>query len=157
MRMLDRTDARILLAWDSDPLATTVGLSRDLGLARNTVQARQRRMEADDSLAPPSTRTHPARLGYPLLAFVRAEISQGDVDQAVRTLIRIPEILELHATTGDHDILARVVATDADDLHRVTRQMLRCPEVMRTSTALAMRELIPYRTATLLSRLANQP
>ncbi|WP_449353777.1 AsnC family transcriptional regulator [Streptomyces malaysiensis] len=39
-RTLDATDARILLALASEPRATVVALAEQLGLSRNTVQAR---------------------------------------------------------------------------------------------------------------------
>lgn len=153
MTDLDSTDARIMLALDGDPQATTVALAQRLGLARNTVQAHRQRLEAH-CLAAPSRRLGPARLGYPLLAFVTLEISQGDLEETVTALLEIPEVLELHATTGDGDLIARVVARDANDLHRVTRRMLTSPSVMRTRTSLALRELIGHRMAPLLERLA---
>ncbi len=155
VHILDPTDARLALALDAQPEATTVGLARRLGLARNTVQARLARLEAD-CLAEPSRRLPAAALGYPLMAHVSLEISQGDIDATVAGLERIPEVLELHATTGDGDLIARVVARDADDLHRVTRQMLASEGVTRSSTAVALREYIPLRLGPLLLRLLEQ-
>jgi DNA-binding Lrp family transcriptional regulator len=152
MRELDQIDAQILLALDDDPQATVVALARRLGLARNTVQARLQRLQTQ-GLARFSRRVDPATLGYPMLAFVTLEISQGDIDHTVEALRAIPEILEAHATTGDGDLLARVVARNADDLHRVTRDMLASPSVMRTRTSVALREYIPLRTGPLLRRL----
>jgi len=156
MRGLDRLDARIVLALDDDPQATVVALARRLGLARNTVQARLARLEAH-GLGRVSRRVDPAALGYPLLAFVTLEITQGDIDRTVEALARIPEILEVHATTGDGDLLARVVARDADDLHRVTRDMLASPSVVRTRTSVALREYVTARTGPLLRRLEGAP
>ena len=43
MSLIDPLDARILLALDDDPAATILSLSRTLGVARNTVQARLKR------------------------------------------------------------------------------------------------------------------
>lgn len=149
---IDAVDARILLALDDDPQATTVALAQRLSLARNTVQAHRQRLEAR-CLAEPSRRVDPARLGYPLLAFVTLEISQGDLDDTVDALLAIPEVLELHATTGDGDLIARVVARDAEHLHHLTRRMLTSPSVMRTRTSLALRELIGHRVGPLLGRL----
>jgi DNA-binding Lrp family transcriptional regulator len=154
MRPLDRTDARVLLALDDDPQATTVALAGRLDLARNTVQARQHRLELE-VMSKPSRRLDPVHLGYPLMAFVTLEISQGDLDATVESLQHLPEILELQATTGDGDLVARVVALDPNDLHRVTRQMLESPSVTRTRTSLALRELIPHRIGPLLERLAG--
>src|SRR4051794_40628207 len=149
---LDRLDARIVLALDDDPQATVVALARRLGLARNTVQARLHRLQTQ-WLARGTRRVEPPTLGYPPPAFVTMEITQGDIDHTVEALRAIPEILEVHATTGDGDLLARVVARDADDLHRVTRDMLAGPSVVRTRTSVALREYVPLRTAPLLDRL----
>ena len=52
MHLLDSLDADILLVLDRDPQATVLSLSRSLGVARNTVHARLRRLLSDGSLAP---------------------------------------------------------------------------------------------------------
>jgi DNA-binding Lrp family transcriptional regulator len=155
MRDLDGVDATVVLALDDDPQATVVALARRLGLARNTVQARLQRLQTQ-WLGRVSRRVDPATLGYPMLAFVTLEISQGDIDRTVEALRAIPEIMEVHATTGDGDLLARVVARNADDLHRVTRDMLSGPSVRRTRTSVALREYVPLRTGPLLERLARE-
>lgn len=154
-RTVDRTDAAIMLALDVDPLATTTALSEQLGFARNTVQSRARRLESDGALTAPSSRLRPHALGYGLLAFVFIQISQGELDPTVEALAAIPEILELYAATGDADLIARVVATDPEDLHRVTRLIVGSSGVERTSTSLAARELIPLRMRPLLERMAE--
>ncbi len=63
MTPLDATDARILSALDDDPAATALALSRTLGLARNTVHARLRRLESGGALGPVSRRIRPSALG----------------------------------------------------------------------------------------------
>jgi len=153
VRPVDATDARILLALDEDPQATTVALARRLGLARNTVQARLRALEGLPGLNPPSSRVSPAGLSRPIVAFVSLVISQGDIEAITVQLSEVPEIMEMYAVTGDYDILAKVAARDPVDLHRVTRRLLEIPSVVRTSTAMAAVELVPPRTAPLLHEL----
>jgi len=153
--MLDRTAARVLLALDEDPLATTVALSDRLGLARNTVQSRQRRIEADGTLAPPSVRVRPERLGRPLLAFVTLEIGQTGGETTLEEIAALPEVCEVHAITGDADLLVRVVARDSADLYRVMQSLLACAGVVRSNTALSMVELVPLRTAPLLHEIVD--
>jgi DNA-binding Lrp family transcriptional regulator len=154
VRELDATDARILRALDDDPQATVVALSRTLGLARNTVQARLRSLEERGVLCPPSTRVRPTAIGRPVLAYVTLTIAQGDIEEISAELSGVPEILEMHATTGDGDIIAKVAARDPADLHRVTRRLLGCRSVVRTSTAMAVLELVSARTAPLLDERA---
>jgi DNA-binding Lrp family transcriptional regulator len=152
---VDRTDARILLALDEDPLATTMALSRQLSLARNTVQARVRALEATGALHPVTSRVRPESVGHPVIAFVTLVIAQGDIEEITAELSQVPEVLEMHAITGDGDILAKVAATDPADLHRVTRLLLECRSVVRTSTVMAVLELVPPRTSPLLQRVSG--
>lgn len=155
MHQLDRTDARILRALDDDPHATVVALARRLDLARNTVHARLRALESSGALVPTSTRVRPQALGRPVVAFVTLTITQGDIDEITAELSRVAQVLEMHAVTGDGDILAKVVARDPADLHRITRRLLDSRSVVRTSTAMAVLELVPPRTAPLLDELAT--
>ena len=155
MEQIDRTDARILQALDGDPQATIVALARTLGLARNTVQARLRALESDGRLRPVTSRVRPESLGRPVLAFVTLVIAQGDIEEITTELSGVPEVLEMHAITGDGDILAKVAARDPADLLRVTRILLGCTSVVRTSTTMAVLELVPPRTAPLLAQAAH--
>lgn len=152
---LDRTAARVLLALDEDALATTVALADRLGLARNTVQSRQRKIEMDGTLAPPSVRVRPERLGRPLLAFVTLEIGQTRDEGTLEEISAIPEVCEVHAITGNADLLVRVVARDSADLYRVMQSLLACTGVVRSNTALSMVELVPLRTAPMLKEIAR--
>lgn len=154
-REVDRTAARILLALDEDPLATTVALAERLGLARNTVHSRQRRLETDGTLAPPSVRVRPDRLGHPLVAFVTLEISQTQGERTLQEIAAVPEVCEVHAITGGADLFVRVVARDSTDLYRVTQSLLACAGVVRSNTWVSMVELVPLRTAPLLRQIAG--
>ncbi|MFF0147518.1 DNA-binding Lrp family transcriptional regulator [Amycolatopsis sulphurea] len=154
-RRLDATDARILLALGRTPRATAVALAEELGLSRNTVQSRLARLEQGDVLRSPEHRIDPATLGYPLSAFVTVQVTQRMLDEVGRSLAAVPEVLQVHGLTGPQDLLVHVVATDAEDLYRIAGQMLEIPGVERTSNALVMREMVPYRLTPLLERAAR--
>jgi len=156
MHLIDALDAEILLTLDRDPQATVLSLSRTLGVARNTVHARLRRLANDGSLAPFSQRVRTEALGLPLIAFISISISQSSSDLAVAALQTIPEIIEMHATTGDADLMAKVAARDPADLHRITNAMLAIDGVVRTSTAMSLVEVMPTRTVPLLQAAAHK-
>ncbi|MGW3308580.1 Lrp/AsnC family transcriptional regulator [Streptomyces sp. NPDC001073] len=155
MTLMDSLDARIVLALDDDPDATILALARTLGVARNTVHARLRRMAADRALKPVSRRVDPAALGYGLVAFMSLAVSQAEPEGVHEGLLDLPEVIEVHYTTGDADLLAQVVAKDTADLHRITKAILAIDGVDRTSTAISLAEVIPYRPRGLLNRLAD--
>lgn len=152
---VDATDARILLALAGEPRATVLALAQRLGLSRNTVQARLAKLEDGGTLGSCERRVVPSSLGYPLTAFVTMRVDQHRLAEVSDALAAIPEVVEVFGLSGETDLLARVVAVGAEDLYRIAGQILGIPAVERTSTALAMRELVPHRLTPLLQRVAG--
>jgi DNA-binding Lrp family transcriptional regulator len=154
MPTIDSLDARLLLALDDNPDVTALALSRDLGVARNTVQARLRRLGTSGALLETSRRINAAALGYGLVAFVSIAISQVDGHLATEGLAELPEVVEIHSITGDADLLVKVVARDTEDLLRVTRSIIGVPGIVRTNTAVSLSEAMPLRLRALLEAAA---
>lgn len=150
MTDLDDTDRRLLNALVQDPKATTVALAAALGLSRNTVQARLTRLENHGALLSFERRINPAALGFPLTSFVHIHVQQKKLSDIVTAMARIPEVVEAHGLSGTADILASVVARDAEDLFRVNGAILDIDGVERADTSLSMAELIPHRMRPLL-------
>src|SRR3954468_22604800 len=153
---VDATDARLLLALGEDPRASVMALSHRLGLARNTVQARLSRLETNGVLAPLDRRVRPESLGYRLSAYVTVQVVQRGLAEVSDALAHIPEVVEVTGLSGVADLLVEVVAIDADDLWRITEQVLAIPGVQRTDTALALRRFVEHRLGPLLERAAGE-
>ncbi|MFB7609583.1 Lrp/AsnC family transcriptional regulator [Streptomyces gardneri] len=152
---MDCLDARILLALDDEPDATALALARRLGIARNTLSSRLQRMQQSGALREFTRRVDPALLGRGLVAFVSIAVSQTSTPRAVEILRSLPEVIEMHATTGEADLLVKVVARDTADLHRVTSRILSAPGVVRTSTAISLYEEMPLRIRALIEEAAK--
>ncbi|KQO63832.1 AsnC family transcriptional regulator [Curtobacterium sp. Leaf261] len=155
MYRIDALDARIVLALDDEPDATTLALARTLGVSRNTVHARLLRLAREGALSGHSDRLALAAMGYDLVAFVSLEIDQDSDSGSIAGLTAIPEVVEVHSTTGRADLLVRVVAKDTEDLHRLTRAIVAIPGVVRSDTAISLERTMPHRTSALLERLAG--
>lgn len=153
-RIADALDARLLLELVRDPRATIAGLALRLSVARNTVHARIGRLE-EEALHPVDHRIDPSALGYPLRAYLLANLKQSRLDEVGRALAEVPEVLEVLGVAGPGDTLIQVVARDADDLYRVAGLILAIPGVKRTRTFIMMRQMVPYRATPLLERLRD--
>src|SRR4051812_44566720 len=153
---VDATDARLLLALNEDPRASVMALSQRLGLARNTVQARLARLESGGVLAGFERRVPPEALRYPPRAHVTVQVVQRSLAEVADGLAHIPEVLEVIGLSGVVDLLVEVAATDADDLWRITEQVLAIPGVQRTDTALALRRFVDHRMTPLLERATGE-
>ena len=150
MDALDDTDRRILLALDEDPRIPVALLAEKLTLARGTVHARLERLATSGALRANSARVRPDALGRGVAASIRVELDQHQIVAAIDALRKVPEVLECFAPAGDTDLLLRVVAKSPDDLYRVAEVVRLCPGILRTSTSLFLREVIPYRVSELL-------
>ena len=147
----DDVDAQIFLELDADPRRPVVTVAERLGLARRTVQTRLAHLEQAGLLRAHSTRLLPDRLGYTIDAVISADLDQSRLSTVVGTLDAMPEVLEVVATSGDQDILVRVVAADTGHLYRLGQDILACPGVRRTRTTLVLRDLVPYRMRPLVA------
>jgi DNA-binding Lrp family transcriptional regulator len=120
----DPIDARLLMALRMDPRATTIALAEQIGVSRNTVQARLARLEARGALLPFDRRIDPAFLGYPMRAYVLTLVKQRLLDEVAAALTQVPEVVEVQGLSGTVDLLIEVVARDADDLYRIAGRIL---------------------------------
>jgi DNA-binding Lrp family transcriptional regulator len=148
---IDALDSRLLLELRANPRVGVVEISRRLGVARGTVQARMDKLAARGVITGFGPEVEPAQMGYPVLAFISLEIVQGRLEEAVATLARVPEVLEVHGVTGDRDLLCRVVARDNTHLQDVINAMLHTGAVQRSTSAISMTRQIPYRIEPLIA------
>lgn len=155
MPTVDTFDARVLLALNAQPRATTLSLAETTGASRNTVQARLSRFDENGTLLAFEHRINTVALGYPLTAFITIIVRQQQLDEVGAALAQIPEVLEVYGLSGPIDLLTRVVAKDADDLYRIAGQILATSGVERTECALTMRRMLDYRVWPLLERIVS--
>ncbi|KAB8184349.1 AsnC family transcriptional regulator [Nonomuraea phyllanthi] len=147
---MDDLDARLLVTMRAHPRIGLTELARVLGVARGTVQARVEKLTAGGVIEDFGPTVSPARVGYPIMAFVWLQIAQGRLAEAVEALRTVPQILEVHGTSGQHDLLCRVVARTTDHLQEIIADILASPAVQRTDTTIALSTQIPYRIEPLL-------
>ncbi len=135
---MDDLDRRLVAALPGVTRPGVLELSRRLGIARGTVQARLDRLQAGGVLAGFGPYLDLRALGFSVLAFTTLEIAQGQETAVIDSLARIPEVIEVHKTTGPGDLLCRIVARTNEHLHDVLEQVLATPGITRTTSALAL-------------------
>lgn len=149
---IDGLDARLLRALAETPRAGVMELARQLEVARGTVQARLEKLQRRGVVRGFSPDIDLRAIGYDVLAFVTLEIAQGRLADVVEHLASIPEVLEVHATTGPGDLHARIVAQTNEHLQHVIGTMLGVQGINRTTTQIAMSEQLPLRILPLVDQ-----
>ena len=135
---MDAVDRQLLALMPELTRPSIVELARRAGVARGTVQARIDRLIERGIVAGFGPKLDLHALGYTVTAFVSLEISQGRGAAIVASLTNVPEVLEVHKTTGAGDLLVRFVARTNEHLHELLETVLAMPGVERTQTSLVL-------------------
>ncbi len=146
---LDGLDRRLVHALAEDPRASVMDLTRKLGVARATAQARLDKLIARGAIGFGPV-VDPRAIGYDVLAFTTIEIAQGRWQDVVDHLQDIPEVLEAQTTTGPGDLHCRVVAHTHEHLQEVINRILEVKGIDRTTTVIALTDQIPMRSRSLV-------
>ncbi len=125
-------------------------VSRRLNVARATAQARLQRLTDRGVITGFDPQVDLSAAGYPVSAFSTLEIAQGALGEVASYLEAMPAVLEASATTGSADVWCRLAAATMADLQEALLELNRCPAVVRSTSVVAMSELVPYRYLPLL-------
>jgi DNA-binding Lrp family transcriptional regulator len=112
---IDETDQQLLTLLKDDARASITHLSRRLGLARTTVQARIERLERNGTIVGYTLRSGPATRP-PLTATVLISIEPRSGPAVLARLKSLKGVQTLHTTSGRFDLLAQVTARTTSEL-----------------------------------------
>lgn len=149
--MIDELDARLIDTLTSHPRMALLEVARRLGVARGTVQARLAKLEARGVVASHGPVVDPGALGYPVCAHLQIDVEHGRIDEAVALLREMPEVLDVDAISGAHDLHCRIVAHDTDHLHRLIGSVRRHPAVRGCASQVVLAREVALRTGPLVA------
>src|SRR5699024_8007724 len=95
-------------------------------------------------------------LGLPLQAFVGVGLEQAKLSQVIAELRRVPEVLEVHATTGREDLLVRMAAESQAEMLGQIEKLHAIPGVAHTTTTVALTTPVAYRTQPLVDHITRE-
>lgn len=147
---LDALDAGILNLFRTEPRIGVLEVSRRLGVARGTVQARLDKMVGRGVITGFGPDIGLRAIGYGVIAFTTIEVVQGRISDVIEPLRRIPEVLEVHTIAGQGDMVIRLAARSNEHLMDLLERILAIEDIARTSTSIALAGPIPYRTMPLV-------
>ena len=153
--VLDPLDLALLTAMRQRPRAGVLELSRLVRVARATVQSRLERLERSGVITGYGPDIDIAAAGFGIQAFVTLEIAQGAIDAVQRDLQAIPGVIEAHTITGSGDVLCRIAASSHDGLQQALLELNRSKVVVRSTSVIALTEVVHWRTMPLLSSAAD--
>ena len=138
--MIDEMDRRILSLLQQDARLPNAEIARRVGMAPSATLERLRKLEERGVIQGYEARLDARKLGLGLTAFIyiKAQNKQGEHETGER-LRQHPNVLEVHHIAGEDCYLAKVCATDTEDLGRMLRaEFGSMPGVISTRTTIVL-------------------
>lgn len=153
---IDRLDSEILGRLTTNARMGVAELSSRLGVARNTVQARLRRLEERGVITGFVPRIDLEAAGIPVQAFVGLELDQRRLGHVIDALTGFPEVLEINTQAGREDLLVRVASPSHAELQQAVLAMIEIDGVRHTTTTLIVSTPLARRTQPLLDHVTRE-
>jgi Lrp/AsnC family leucine-responsive transcriptional regulator len=145
--IMDSKDKEILDLLIADGKAKLRTLSRKVGLPMSTVHHRIIGMEREGKIRRFAAIPDYKKVGLPICAyiFINVDYSKIESQDAVAKQIRLlPHVMDVCIVSGEIDIIAKIRASDVDDLSdSIVERLRNIKGVSRTVTSVVMKEINP--------------
>lgn len=116
---LDDVDRQILRILQENARTPYSEIAREIDMASATVHDRVSRLEEAGVIEGYHADVDPRAVGLGISAIVGLRVEQGREQATLARLTDIDGVQEVHLTTGEWDVMARVYAADADALREL--------------------------------------
>jgi Lrp/AsnC family leucine-responsive transcriptional regulator len=117
--MIDKISSKIIHELQTDARLSYAEIGRRVGLTTPAVIERVKRLEETGVIMGYRAEINPAKIGLPILAFIRMNIVGVDFSQVIKTAENSPEVLECHRGTGGDSFIFKVAVADVEHLQTI--------------------------------------
>lgn len=142
-KVLDDIDLQILDILQKGAQVSNSEIAKRISLSPPATHARVKRLESEGYINKQVSILNQEKLGFDLLSFISisTNIHAADKLEFLETkLVSMPEVLECHLLTGEHDYLLKVASKDRKELERFIRKLNQLG-ITRIQTTLSLREI----------------
>ncbi|MEH0156319.1 Lrp/AsnC ligand binding domain-containing protein [Limibacter armeniacum] len=141
---IDYTDRQIIAELHRNARKSYLQIAKDLKISNSLVHQRINKLREAGVISDPSIRLDPKKLGMECCAFVNITVESGrKVNDVVKKLKAIDEVVECHFMSGQFTLLVKIFAKDSDNLSDILLDQISIIEgVAATETNIAFRTAI---------------
>lgn len=139
---IDNTDLKILEILMQDAKRPYTEVARKVNVSQGTVHVRMNKMEEAGILEKTTLRINYTKLGYDITAFIGIYLEKSALyDKVLAKLKDIPEITNIHYTTGNYSMFVKIHCRDTNHLKEVLHDKMQQVEgIERTETMISLEE-----------------
>jgi Lrp/AsnC family transcriptional regulator for asnA, asnC and gidA len=123
--MMDLIDKKILNILQDDDKLSYHKIAKALNLSASTVHSRVKKMKQNGVIKRFSAIIEPLKVGFNSIAIIGLTTDANKMKEAAKTLSLCKEVQIVSTSTGDHDLIALVIAEDEKSLWRFINQKVK--------------------------------
>ena len=141
---IDNLDIDILKQLMADATKPYSEIAKELIVSGGTIHVRMKKLLEMGVVKGSHLTIDPHKIGYDICAFLGIFLEKGiQYKDAVNALSKIPEVVELHYTTGSYSMFAKIICRDTNHLRHVLNEEIQAvPGIQRTETLISLEESI---------------
>ena len=139
---IDNTDVKILEILMEDAKKPFTEVAKKVYVSQGTVHVRMNKMEEAGIIEKTTLRVNYAKLGYDITAFIGIYLEKSSLYEKVLAKLKmIPEITNIHYTTGNYSMFLKIHCRDTNHLKEVLHDKMQQVEgIDRTETMISLEE-----------------
>jgi Lrp/AsnC family transcriptional regulator for asnA, asnC and gidA len=141
---IDSTDLRILSLLIENAALPYTEIGKRVFVSGGTVHVRMKKMEQLGIVKGSQLLIDPSKLGWDISAFLGVYLDKSSLyEQVASELERIPEVVNIHYTTGIYSIFIKIVCRDTGHLREILHDKIqKVNGIQRTETFISLEERI---------------
>jgi Lrp/AsnC family transcriptional regulator, regulator for asnA, asnC and gidA len=141
---LDSTDKGIINTLQSDAKTSYAEIGKKLFVSAGTVHARIKKLERLGVLKKTTAQVNYTLVGYDITCFLGIYLSKSSqYNSAKKELEKIPEVVNVHYTTGQYSMFIKIICKDTNHLRIIlTDKIQKIDGIQRTETLLSLEQSI---------------
>ena len=141
---IDNIDLKILEILLKNAKKPYTEVAKQVFVSGGTVHVRMKKLEDMGIVEGTTLKLDYSKLGYDITAFIGIFLSKSALyDEVISELKQIPEIINVHYTTGNYSMFAKIHCKDTQHLKDVLHDKIQRVEgIVRTDTMISLEESI---------------
>ncbi|MGI8892207.1 MAG: Lrp/AsnC ligand binding domain-containing protein [Bacteroidia bacterium] len=141
---IDNLDKQILSLLMEDATISYTDIAKKLIVSGGTIHVRMKKLMEMGIVKGSHLEVNHSKVGFDICAFLGIYLEKGsEYKKAVEQLKAIPEIVELHYSTGTYSMFAKIICRDTKNLREVLNEKIQTiAGVQRTETFISLEESI---------------
>ena len=139
---VDKTDLKILEILIQDAKKPFTEVAKRVFVSQGTVHVRMNKMQEAGIVEKTTLKINYAKLGFDITAFIGIYLEKSALyDNVLEKLKQIPEVTNIHYTTGNYSMFVKIHCRDTNHLKEVLHgKMQQVEGIERTETMISLEE-----------------